>query len=325
MLDRGFELYDRWWQRGGERMPDPVAFGLYTVPQGVGSARLTASRIQANAARAIDAGLGRAASSTPPALYAYDPDIGRLAITTPHYNTAVIAVNQGAFPYGGVELARLFDARQDVAANIGGRAPAAFGLLVRDIDGRQIMASQRGLAKPSSGRARPPLWLTKAPTGVGANANSRGRAFAGKFTELRASGASSGGGVRAITRHRFTPELIDTRWELSGGDSARRVTVDALFPTTGPGARIVAIKRDGSAVAMSGARIALAEVDRFELRSEQALYTMTPLQRPRGATAHALRPARQSSAPRPGPTLAIQLARGARVRKLTFAARLRVG
>ena len=279
--------------------------------------------MQANAARAIDAGLGRAPAAAPPALYSYDPDIGRLAITTPRYNTAVIAVNQGAFPYGGVELARLFDGNQDVAANIGGRAPAAFGLLVRDSNGRQIMASQRGGKRPSSGGSRQ-LWLTKAPSGVGARANARGRAFAGPFSELRATGTASGGGLRSITRHRFTPELIDTRWELTGGGT-RRVTVDALFPTTGAGSRVVAIKRDGTAIALFGARIALADVARFELRSEHAVYTMTPLTRPRGATAHLLRPARQTSAPRPGPTLAIQLARGARVRQATFAARLRVG
>ena len=34
----------------------------------------------------------------PPSLYAYDPDTGRLAVTTRAYNTAVMAVNQGAFP-----------------------------------------------------------------------------------------------------------------------------------------------------------------------------------------------------------------------------------
>ena len=39
-------------------------------------------------------------SETPPALYAFDPDIGRLAITTPTYNTAIIAVNQRAFHLG---------------------------------------------------------------------------------------------------------------------------------------------------------------------------------------------------------------------------------
>ena len=79
----------------------------------------------ANAARAVEAGLGRARASRPPALYAYDPDIGRLAVTTPAYNTAIVAVNQRAFPYGGIDLARLFDGKQEIAANIGGTPPAS--------------------------------------------------------------------------------------------------------------------------------------------------------------------------------------------------------
>ena len=100
----------------GGGLPDPVLFQLFTVPQTVGSARLAAARLEANAARAVEAGLGRMSGERPPSLYAYDPDIGRLAITTPAYNTAIIAVNQRAFPYGGIELARLFDGEQEVAA-----------------------------------------------------------------------------------------------------------------------------------------------------------------------------------------------------------------
>ena len=111
--------------------------------------------MQANAARAIDAGLGKKTSATPPPLYSYDPDIGRLAVTTPNYNTAVVAVNQNAFPYGGLDLARLYDGQQEVAANIGGRPPAAFGLLVRDVGGRRVTASQVGrAARRPAARAR---------------------------------------------------------------------------------------------------------------------------------------------------------------------------
>ena len=93
------------------------------------------------------------ASSEPPPLYAYDPDIGRLAVTTPTYNTAIVAVNQRAFPYGGLDLARLFDGQQEVAANIGGRPPASFGLLVRDVAGRRVAASQLGRARVDARRA----------------------------------------------------------------------------------------------------------------------------------------------------------------------------
>ena len=42
-------------------------------------------------------------------LYAYDPDTGRLAVTTPAYNTAIVPVNQYGIPYGGLNIARLYD------------------------------------------------------------------------------------------------------------------------------------------------------------------------------------------------------------------------
>ena len=107
-LDRSLAFYDRLLARD-DAIPAPVLFGVHVVPQGLGSALLAAARVEANAARAIDAGLDARAGSEPPPLYAFDPDIGRLAVTTPTYNTAIVAVNQHAFPYGGLDLARLFD------------------------------------------------------------------------------------------------------------------------------------------------------------------------------------------------------------------------
>ena len=74
-------------------------------------------------------------------------------MTTPAYNTAIVAVNQRAFPYGGLDLARLFDGNQEIAANIGGTPPASFGALVRDVNGRRVLASQVGRA-PSIARSR---------------------------------------------------------------------------------------------------------------------------------------------------------------------------
>ena len=168
--------------------PDAVFFGLSVKPQSVSSAALGAVRVQANAARAVEAGLGRMRGSRPPALYAYDPDIGRLAITTPAYNTAIVAVNQRAFPYGGIELARLFDGNQRVAANIGGVGNAAFGVRVRNAAGRVVLSSQT--ARPAVSRSVTPLRLTRAPSGVRARAASRrGRSYAGRFRVLEARAA----------------------------------------------------------------------------------------------------------------------------------------
>ena len=191
MLDNGFDFYARLSARSRDGLVDPVLFDVTAVPQGVGSARLAAARVQANAARAVDAGLGAKKAATPPPLYSYDPDIGRLAVTTPTYNTAIVAVNQNAFPYGGLDLARLYDGQQEVAANIGGRPPAAFGLLVRDVGGRRVTASQVGRARVVRGVR--PLRLTKAPIGAGAISSVNvGRAYAGPFSDLRATGTSRG-------------------------------------------------------------------------------------------------------------------------------------
>ena len=266
-LDRGLRFYERLpVQAAG--LPDPVLFGLYTVPQTVGSARLAAARLQSNAARAIEAGLGRMAGERPPALYAYDPDIGRLAITTPAYNTAIVAVNQRAFPYGGIELARLFDGEQDVAANIGGRAPAAFGLLVREPSGRRVFASQTGRARTDPRVT--PLRLTRAPSGTGASARTApGKVFAGPFKDLHATGRLTAGRFRAVTSHRFTATSIETRWRLARLRGRARLNAFALLPSWGRGSRVVAVLRDGSRVSLRSRSVALARVARFEVASRQ--------------------------------------------------------
>ena len=104
-------------------------------------------------------GLGDDPAEEPPPLYAFDPPIGRLTVTTPTYNTAIVAVSNGAFPYGGIDLARWFDSRQRVVSHIGGRAPA--GLRPRSCGrrtARVVAASQRPRTASPTGRL--PLILT---------------------------------------------------------------------------------------------------------------------------------------------------------------------
>jgi hypothetical protein len=325
MLDRGLRFYER-LPVGEGGLPDPVLFKLFTVPQSIGSARLAAARLQANAARAVEAGLGRMRAAAPPSLYAYDPDIGRLAVTTPAYNTAIVAVNQRAFPYGGIELARLFDGDQRVAASVGGRAPAAFGLLVREPNGRRVFSSQTGRARTDP--AVTPLRLTRAPSGTGATAATApgGRVFAGPFKDLRARGSVSAGRFRAVTSHRFTPTTIETNWLLERTYGRARLRADVLLPSWGAAsARVVAVLRDGARVSLRGAgAVRLARVVRFEIASTHSGYTVVPLRRPADAVARVLHPSRQSSNPDPGPTLAIQLAQGSAWRRARFAARIAV-
>ena len=110
------------------------------------------ARFQALAAEAVLRGLGDKPAEEPPPLYAFDPAIGRLTVTTPSYNTALVAVSNGAFPYGGIELARLFDSQP--AGGLAHRRPRAGG--VRAGGARAERHDRRRLAAPAhraAGRA----------------------------------------------------------------------------------------------------------------------------------------------------------------------------
>src|SRR5439155_17562969 len=162
-----------------------------------------------------------------------------------------------AFPYGGLDLARLFDSDQDVAANVGGIPPASFGMLVRDVSGRTVLASQTG--RRAVDRGVTPLRLTNAPLGVNASASiAPGVAFAGPFTDLRATGTASVRAVGVRVSHRFTPRFIQTRWDVLRRAGNARYSADALFPSWGRGQpRVVAVLRDGSRVTVGDALLPL--------------------------------------------------------------------
>ncbi len=318
MLDRSLGFYLKTAERDGG-IADALFFNVHAVPQGVGSARLGAARVLANAARAIDAGLGEAASVEPPALYAFDPDIGRLAVTTPAYNTAIVAVNQRV----PVRRARPGAAVRRVPGGRGEHRRHAARVL-RRAHPRRERAPRAGLqlARSSVDRGVTPLRLTKAPSGAGASAASAvGTAFAGAFTDLRATGTISGADGTLRVTHRFAPRWIQTRWDVTRRGN-RALSADILFPSTGRDAGVVAVLKDGSQVRVGQQRIALSRISRLEVTSRHSGYTVTPLSRPAGAAVHLLRPAAQSSAPDAGPTLAVQVARNARFSRVAFTARI---
>jgi hypothetical protein len=321
MLDRSFAFHERQARRGPAGVTAGTLFGVPSRMRGDGFGELGAARVAGNAARAIAAGLGRLHRARPPALYAFDPDTGRLAVTTPRYNTAVVPVSQGAFPYGGIELARLYDGDQEVAANIGGRPPASFGLLVRDTQGRRVLVTQTPSTKL---RAHPaPLRLTKAPAGVAvAPRTAARRPYAGAFRDLRAVGHRRSGGLDAHVRHRFTASFLESRWSLRRRAGDRRYSVAVLFPSSGSGARITALRRDGARVGVGHARIALNGVAYLHVESSHSGYVVLPRAARPGVTARAIQTASQASAPQAGPTLMVELARRHKVSRLAFAARM---
>jgi hypothetical protein len=316
LLETGFELYER-------KLPDEegVAPGLFyplkPKPQSNKQAIFAASRMAANAARAVAAGLPGRAGSVPPALYSFDPAVGRLAVTTPRYNTAITAVTNGAYPYGGIDLARLYDGRQEIAATLGARVPASFGIVARNRRGRIRLATSR----PASRHAVQPLRLLRAPRGVG-SAGSTLRPFAGPFDVLRVTGRRAAGGVDARSTYVFRRNSIVGAWTVRATTSRRR-SAEALFPSTGgERAAVWALLRDGQAVQLTEPRPVMG-VTAFWVQSERSGYVVAPLDRVKGATASIIQPRRQPSAPDPGPTLSVRLTgRLTRKRPVRFSVRI---
>ena len=325
MFDRGLALFERLSTTAGDGkgIAPSNLYDVNVAPLGPSIRELFAARMQANAARAVALGLGGMQAPEPPSLYSFDSDVGRLAITTRRYSTAVVPVSQRAFPYGGQELCRLYDGDQRVVANVGGRPWASFGVLVRQGD-QEIATSQRPKAVPP---ARPPLRLLTSPRGrVDLAQPYPPRPYAGPFRTLVAQGRTSSDEVVVDTTHRFSEAWIETSWSIKRRRRGR-YTVDVLFPSWGRAARVEAVLSGGRRVVLAagGRRRRSVRLDRvvyFYLAGEDSGYVVVPTGRRPRALAHILRPKAQSSAPRPGPTLAVQLAQGRRFRRLGFAVRI---
>ena len=318
ILDRSFELYLRQADRGRGGVTPSTLFGLPSRAPGEGVGELGAARVAGNAARAIDARVTRLDPARPPALYAFDPDTGRLAVTTPAYSTAIMPVSQGAFRYGGIELARFHDAGHEPVATIGGRPPASFGLRVRDARHRRVLVTQ----EPQPRLGGRPLRLTRAPHGVGVSPHTGARtAYAGPFTDLRAVGVARAAGLKATVRHRFARSFAQATWTVRRRSGRSRLSVDVLFPSRGGGARLHVERRGGDRRPVGQGRLPVGRGSFLVIESAHASYVVV-LRGKAELTARALRTRRQRYEPDPGPTLAVELARDVRLDRAQLTARM---
>jgi hypothetical protein len=317
VLDRGFELYAR-------KLPadEGVAPGLFyplpAHPQSDKQAILGAARMVANAARAAVMGLGSHGEGVPPPLYSFDPATGRLAVTTPRYNTAITAVTHGAYPYGGLDLARLYDDRQEVAATLGARQPSSFGVVVRTPAGRARLVT----ARPASDHGgRRPLRLVRAPWGAG-EAGSPLRPFAGPFKVVTVTGRTRDADADARSTYTFRRASILGEWTVRAVRKRPR-SAEILFPSTGgSSAAVWAVLQGGTVVPVTAAR-PVRGVRGFWVQSAHSGYAVVPVDRVKGSTASIIQPKRQISAPDPGPTLSIRLTnRLQKKHPVRFAARI---
>lgn len=321
IFDRALATYARMAGTRGSRAPVNPVFPVHST-MGTGTS-VFAARFQHQAARAAWMDLGARRAVKPPPLYAYDPRIGRLAVSTPHYNTAVMAVSNGAFPYGGLEPARLFDGDQRVASGIGGAGSGAFGITVANGAGRIVLRTQQPIrALPSA--ARPPLDLLRSPRGhIRAGIAYPRTPYAGAFGDLEVTAVRVGGNVRVRSTHRFRSTHIVSRWSAVRHGAARRDVV-AHFPTWGAHAVVRARMRDGTTTTVARAGrihrpIALADVRWLHLEAggDGGGYVLVVRRAPTGTVLAAGRPPAGSSNPSPGPTVILRVTPRAAWRRLT--------
>jgi hypothetical protein len=156
-------------------------------------------------------GLGTLQEVPLPPTYGFDPDIRRLAITTPAYSTAITPA--GSVGNGGAELSRLLDGAGLPLSGSGGNGvtSTAFGLRLAS-GNRTILETQPGFPRyaPRMGRLR-------------ASVRPGGGAFSTIHSQTRA-----GSGRRQVTvAHDFTPTTIHVRRRIVG---ARGLVAQLRFP-----------------------------------------------------------------------------------------------
>ncbi|MET0685128.1 MAG: hypothetical protein ABW060_07420 [Solirubrobacteraceae bacterium] len=306
IFDRGLRLYARWADEAGELVAPQLPFDMVSAHR---DHDLYASRMAANAMRAIRLGLGSASSTDPPPFYSYDRELQRLAVSTPSYSTAIVPRTHDAFQYGGIELARLLGPRGAVAATTGGVPPAGFGVVVRDAADRVVLASQPGRPRNASLRLE------------------HGRTSTGSFKALTAIGTIRAGRVQVTTTHTFRSRTIEERWDVRcPGGGCAGYDVDVQLPTWGEHASIEAFARDAAfPLAVPGAApVPLEGVDRIELgASADSGYAVTDVRAGPGALLVPSRaPRPQRTVPHPGPGVAVRILQDGRLTHATLRATL---
>jgi hypothetical protein len=289
MFDQGLVLYRRLADEQHDVFAPRLMFGVDPRMKSNGIFR---ARIMASVARAIGLGLGSAPALEPPPLWAYDPDTGRLAITTPRYSTAIVPDDRGLFGYGGIELARLFGPGQRVASGLGGRPPDAFGVVVSDRRGRVLLTSQR----PRDGLR---LRIVRSPAGRLVHPRAYPRVpYAGPFGVVAARGSVRRAGVRVVAWHEFRRATVENRWSVRCRRVCARVRV--YFPTWA--SSVDAVMRGGRRARLTDEPVRLADVKRFSLGGYSAR-----ISGPRGATVSVAPVQGEPTNPTPGPSLVVQV------------------
>jgi len=262
VLDRSLELYNRWAPRGalpGYQFNIPGSFSSYPEDDGL----LNAARFAVLAAGAARSDLPQVAATQPPGMWAHDPDIRRLVVSTPAYSAGLLKPmpEQG---YGGIELTRFVDNSGHPLSGVGGNLQAALGLTIKRY-ASVVFATQ---PKSSSGYVQS-LWTTGSE-GAGL--------LRGIFQHRLDASASMQNTARdsVVVQHRFDLQGVTTSRQIS---SRLGGTVEMYFPVWGSTAQA----RVGGKVISTTAQPASGKTVLLDT-GQGASYTAQLVSVPAGAT-----------------------------------------
>ena len=181
----------------------------------------------------------RAGAQEPPPLYSFDPDTGRLAVTTPVVQHGDRAERRGARirTAGSTSRGSTTGARRSRPGSAAARRHRSGCSCATSPAGARSPPSSRTAAgcgsrgrRSASGRGPPP--------GRAAPTPARSATCARRAGARRAAGPAG----RAIASR---TSFVQTSWSLSRTGASGRATVDVLFPSWGADARVTAVLRDG--------------------------------------------------------------------------------
>jgi hypothetical protein len=328
LFDRGLDLYLRWVSEQADgAAPPPVEFGDHAHTEGPDDRMLFAARMASNAAQAISLNLAAVAGAPPPPMYSFDPDSQRLAVSTPVYSTGILVHNRHAVNYGGLDLNRLFDARQQPVGCTAGTGLANFMARISDHGGKLLLSTQMGneASMSISVTQRDGSLRRVGPASLPYPLN----AYAGPMRAVLATGRVAHGAAAIATAHRLLAETIECNWELT---LPARGRWEVALPSYGPEARFLVDEGAGADRAgtlrdleKGASGLKLAATREVVVQSEQGGYTITSLSAPRGAMLRVVDAPSSTGAALPGPTLVLAgAAAGSKAALLRLSLRLSI-
>ena len=259
----------------------------------------------ANAARAVVAGIPARPGAEPPRAVLVRPRRRPAGGHDAALQHAITAVTNGAYPYGGIDLARLYDGRQEVAATLGARVPGE----LRHRRAQPPRPHPPRDRAPGDRRAGRPLRLLRAPSGVGSAGSTAAPVRRPVRRAARDRAARRRRSRRALDLH-VPPQLDHRRVDgaarpRSGAAPPRRCS-RARAASGRPCGRCCATGRPCSSTGGGRCRASPPSGSRASTRAtSSSRSTASRARRPRSSSR-----SRQPSAPDPGPTLSIRLTAG---------------